>query len=96
MGLGLSGSQRLTSDGVVGTSGKPIRVYSLTTTCGTAGTVTLRNGAEVTDTAYFAHLGTANLSKTQNFEGGLRFPDGCYADLSTNVSGAVIEFVKEA
>ena len=95
-GLGSSGSQRLTADGVVGTSGKPTRVFTVINTSGTAGTVNLHNGTSNSDALLFALIGTANTSKVQNFEDGLLFPAGCYADLSANVSAAVIEFVKES
>jgi hypothetical protein len=90
-----SGSKRLTADGVVGTSGKPVRIYSVValSASGGAGTLVLRNGTTATDTIYVQQDGTA-ASKTDifNFAGGLTFPDGAFFDKDTNIDAVVINF----
>ena len=95
-GLGGSGSERKTADGAVGPSGTPIRVYSGTILSGaTAGKLILKNGTGIADDAYTYQIGVANGSVTVNFEGGLRFPDGCYYDHDSNASASIIEFSVE-
>lgn len=92
-----SGIQRLTADGVVGTSGKPIRVYEVTWLSGTtAGYVGLRNGTGTASDLQYYCDGTASKSKTESFNEGLLFPDGCYCDVDANVTWVVVTFVKEA
>jgi len=91
-----SGSTRLTANGVVGVSGKPVRVYSVTVMSGgTAGKSALYNGTAISGTPYIWAAGTANTSQTTNFEGGVLFPSGCYADIDTvgsNTSSLLVEF----
>lgn len=90
------GSIRLTVDGLVGTSGKPIRVFSIhLVSGGTASTTTFRNGTGTGDDAYFQLDGTASKGVTANFAGGLRFPAGCYMDTDANISYAVITYTEE-
>lgn len=89
----MSGSTYLTADGVVGTSGKPIRVLSATfLSDGTAGIFVLRNGAADTATVYVQHGGTISQTVTVNFGAGLTFPAGCFFDKGTNVVSAAIEY----
>ena len=90
------GSVALTADSAVGTSGNPIRVFSATWTSGaTAGILQLRNGTADTADSYTFLEGTAYLSKVQTWEGGLRFPKGCFYDHDSNIGRAVIEYVEE-
>ena len=89
------GSTRLTADGVVGQSGKPIRVYSavMLSAAGGAGELVLRNGTSASGTAYVTEAGTAaSKTKTYNFEGGLLFPDGCFFDIDTNTAAVVVNY----
>lgn len=91
------GSQRLTADGVVGVSGKPTRVYSLTWLSDTtAGYVALRNGTGTDGTIYFYDDGVASKTEIANWTQGLLFPSGCYCDVDANVTSAVVEFVVES
>lgn len=90
------GNVLLTADGVVGTSGNPIRVFSIHIISGsTAGVVNLRNGTLVTDTIYLKHTGVASDGVTYNFAGGVRFPDGCYYDEDANVTSSLIVYTEE-
>lgn len=89
------GSIRLTADGVVGTSGKPVMVHSVVmlSAAGGAGTLVLRNGAADTATAYVQEDGTAaSKTKTYNFIGGLHFPAGCFFDIDANVTAVVVNY----
>lgn len=89
-----TGSQRLTADGVVGVSGKPIRVISavMLSGAGGAGELVLRNGTSASDTAYVTEAGTA-ASKTKTYHfGALTFPAGCFFDIDTNTAAVVVEY----
>ena len=63
------GTQKLSADGVVGTSGKPIMLYSvhIASKAGGAGTVTLYDGTSTGDTAYSTHEGEADAGIEINF-----------------------------
>jgi len=90
------GSARYTADSAVGKSGAPTRVFSATwLSDGTARALVLRNGTSASGTIYVNIAGTANVTKVQNWEGGLYFPGGCFFDFTTSMTGAVIEFVNE-
>lgn len=86
-------STYLTADGVIGASGKRIRVFSATfLSGGTAGILVLRNGAADTGTVYVQAAGTISRTVTVNFEGGLTFPAGCFFDKDTNTASVVVEY----
>lgn len=89
-----SGSQRLTADGAVGPSGKPIRVFSATQLSGgTAGILVLRDGTSASGTVYVQKTApVVSNTDTVNFEGGLLFPNGCFFDKDINTDAVVVEF----
>lgn len=90
------GTIRLTADGLVGTSGKPIRVFSIhLASGGTLSTTTFRNGTSTAGTAWFQADGLANAGSTYNFAGGLSFPAGCYMDTDANISYCTITYTEE-
>jgi hypothetical protein len=92
-GADLSGSQRLTADGAVGVSGKPIRVFSATWLSGDpAGDLVLRNGTADSDSPYTTIAGAVDLTVTQNWEDGLLFPAGCFLDFDANLTSVVVQF----
>lgn len=89
------GSVRLTADGVVGPSGKPVRVHNaiILSGSGGAGELVLRSGTADTGAAYVTEAGTAaSKTKTYNFEGGLFFPSGCFFDKDANVDAVVVNY----
>jgi len=91
----MTGTVRLTADGVVGPSGKPIRVYNavMLSGAGGAGELVLRNGTSASDTTYVIEAGTAaSKTKTYLFDGGLVFPSGCFFDIDTNTAAVVVSF----
>ena len=90
------GSTRLTADGVVGTSGKKIRVYAIIVHSGaTAGVVQLRNGTTTGGTEYDEINGTINVSVRVSYPGGLLFPGGCFYDEDANVVYSTIIYEQE-
>ena len=89
------GTQLLTADGVVGTSGVPIWVYAIHILSGAGGgaVVSLRNGTTASDTIYVTETGTASTGKTVLFgNGGLLFPAGCFVDVDTNTTSVAVSF----
>ena len=98
MHYGISGSQRITNqtDVAVGTSGKPTRVFSLSVTSGgSAGITLLRNGTSASGTALYHMDGTISKCVTQNFEGGMLFPAGCFADVDANCASVTVCYASE-
>lgn len=92
----LIGTQVLTEDGAVGTSGKPIRVYWIHLVSGaTASTTTFKNGTTTSGTAYIQVDGLVSKGVTLNFAGGVLFPAGCFMDTDANISYCTVGFTKE-
>ena len=90
------GVTRLTEDGLVGSSGVPIRVFSIHLVSGaTASTTSFNNGTAVGDTAYAQVDGIASKGVTLSFAGGLRFPAGCYMNTDANISYCTIVYTEE-
>ena len=90
------GSVRITADGAIGTSGKPVRIYSISLISGgTASVLSLLDGTSAAGTQQVSLTGTASTGMIANFAGGLRFPSGCYADVDGNISSATIVFNQE-
>ena len=95
---GVGGSQLVTADLAVGTSGKPIRVLSIhILSGGTGGVVKLRLGTAVTDTIWVQETGTANTGATFTYgKYGFLFSSGCFCDIDANVTSCLVEYWKEA
>ena len=93
----LPGSQRITGDSVVGPTGRPIRLYcvSLVSSGGGASVLSLKNGSTSSGTEYVSVTGTTSTGSVVNFAGGLRFPDGLFADADTNTASATFVFDTE-
>lgn len=94
-----SGSQAFsTTDIVLGTSGKPTRVFAISfLSGGTAGVVILRNGTSTGGTAFVQENGVISAGKTVTYgTTGILFPAGCFIDTDNNVSSGVISFSQEA
>lgn len=88
------GSQRLTDDGVVGISGKPVRIHSVEMlNDSSVGELVLRNGAADSATIYVKKNGvTVSDTDTYNWDGGIYFPAGCFFDKDTNTVAVVINY----
>jgi hypothetical protein len=95
----LPGTQQYVGDNelAVGTSGKPIRVFSVELISGaTASTIQLFNGTTDTAANLYAQVdGIANQSVVINYAGGKRFPNGCFLDTDTNTAYATVVYTEE-
>lgn len=95
-----SGSQAIVSgtDAVVGTSGKPTRVFALNfLSDGTAGVVILRNGTSTGGTVYVTENGVVSSGKTVAYgPNGVNFPGGCFLDVDSHVTAGVVVYSQEA
>ncbi len=90
------GSQQRSSDGVIGTSGKKIRLYQIIVHSGASGgVVQLRNGTTTGGTEYDEVNGTASISVSASYAGGLFFPDGLFIDLDANTVYVTCIFEQE-
>lgn len=88
MGLAI-GSQRITADGVVGTSGADIRVFEVIVRSDGDGAsvVNLRNGTAVTDTIWdVIDVASASTTTRVVYAGGLLLKGGAYIDVDSNTS----------
>jgi len=94
----MSGSQLIVADGVVGTSGKPIRVYGIHVISGAGGgaVINLRSGTAVGGTIRITSTGTASQGVTFLYgnEGQL-FEAGCFCDIDTNTTSVLVSFQRE-
>lgn len=95
--MNLSGSQLITADGVLGVSGKPIRIFSahVISSGGGAAVVNLKNGTTSSGTEYIRLNGTTSLGTTFDFSQGVRFPGGCFVDVDGSTTSVLFEFVHE-
>lgn len=89
------GTQKVTADSVIGTSGKAIKVYGVhLVSGGTASTCTLKNGTSTSGAAYAQIDGTASVGVTISFNGGKYFPAGCFFDADANISYATVDYAE--
>lgn len=94
----MAGSSRLTAAGVLGVSGKPVRVFGFTMRSGTGGpgSVTLYNGTATTDPEKYKMTGNTDASSDKVFaREGKHFPSGCYVDIDSNVTYVDFDYVQE-
>ena len=95
----LPGTQQYVGDAdlAVGTSGKPIRVFSVECVSKAgAATVKLFNGTDNTAGNQYGQLdGVANQSVVVNYSGGKRFPNGCFIDTGANNNYMSVVFTEE-
>ena len=85
-----------TTDGVVGTSGKPIRVFDIILISGgTASQVIMRNGTTTGGTPYIQLDGTISKMTTFSSNNGILFKDGCFADVDANTAELIVSFWQE-
>lgn len=81
------GSQVVSSDIVLGTSGTPVAVYGVNIISdGTAGVVILRDGTAGSGDVRISLTGTASKGVYIDIPGGIVFPTGCYVDIDAHVT----------
>ena len=95
--MGISGAVSKTADSVIGTSGKPIRLFAVNMLSGaTAGQLVLRNGTVAGAAIWVREVGTANTGKTVTYgTHGILFDAGCFYDDDTNFTGVTFQFAEE-
>lgn len=89
-----SGSQLITADAVVGTSGQPVRIYTIhiISSGGGAAAVSLVNGTAA-GTASITETGTTSKGVTFNYGTyGVLFPLGCFVDVDSNTTSVMVSF----
>lgn len=94
----MAGSQRLTADGVVGTSGKAIRCfgYTMRSGAGGSGEIVLYDGTDTTGTEKWKGNGNVDGSADKVFGAkGKHFPAGLYCDMDANVTYIDFDYVQE-
>ena len=94
----MAGSQRLTADGVVGTSGKAIRLfgYTMRSGAGGPGIILLYNGTDGTGTEKWKGTGLMDGSADKIFGAkGKHFPAGLYCDIDGDVTYIDFDYVQE-
>jgi hypothetical protein len=94
----MAGSVRITAAGVVGVSGKPVRVFGFTTRSGAGGpgTCTLYDGTSTGGTEKYRFQGNTDASADKVFNTvGKFFPNGCYADFDADVTYVDFDYVQE-
>jgi hypothetical protein len=85
------------ADTVIGSSGKPIRLWAVNILSdSTAGQLVLRNGIVDTAAIYIREVGTASTGKTVVYgEEGILFPNGMFYDQDANILGLTVQFTEE-
>lgn len=94
----MAGSVRITAAGVVGVSGKSVRIFGFTMRSGAGGTgvVTLYNGTSTGGTEKYVLVGNQDASADKVFATeGKHFPGGCYANLDANVTYVDFDYLQE-
>ena len=99
----ISGASRATTDGAIGTSGSPIRVYAaaMNPTGTVAGAFVLRNGTSASADAWVTQSndagdGTAAGRVVFFGDQGILFSSGCFYDHGTSNSSVTIQYSVEA
>ena len=91
------GFQKITADGVIGVSGKPIRLFGYTQLSAATGSglVIFYNGSSASGTELFRRSGTANGTITVDFgASGMFFPAGLYLDIDADVTNVTANYVQ--
>ena len=92
-----SGSETLTADGVVGISGKPVRIFSIywVKEAG-AETMVVRSGTSASGDIIIEQVSTANDGNFLDLGGeGILFPSGAFYDEGTAITSATFTFRTE-
>lgn len=81
------GSQKRTTDGVIGTSAKKIRVYGLIVRAGGSDTVlNVYDGTSTGGVLMDIVNAAANTTTARMYAGGLYLGSGCFLDVDANIS----------
>lgn len=94
----MAGSIRVTAAGILGVSGKSLRIYGFTTRSGVGGpgTVTIYDGTTVSGTEKYRFNGNTDASADKVFsQPGKFFPNGCYVDVDQDVIYVDFDYLQE-
>jgi len=94
----MAGSSRLTAAGVLGVSGKSLRVYGFTVRSGAGGpgTVTLYAGTSTGGVEKYRFQGNTDASADKVFATeGKHFQTGCYVDFDADVTYVDFDYLQE-
>ncbi len=95
MGLPI-GTQKVIADGVVGVSGKPVRVFGFIVSADSSGAVVaVYDGTSTGGTLYDSLVGAASVCTRIAYPGGLFFPDGCYLDIDAHTTYVTVIYQQE-
>lgn len=89
------GYQRRTTDGVIGISGQPVRVYGVQVqSTAIAGRAIFYNGTDATGDRLFDADGEPNATKnaTDVSPEGAYFPGGCFVDIDANTTAVIVRY----
>ena len=90
------GSQKITADGVIGGSGKVIRVFGFIVSADSSGAVvTVYNGTGTGGIVMDSLVGAASVSTRISYPGGLFLPAGCYLDIDAHTTYVVAIYEQE-
>ncbi len=90
------GSQKRTTDGVIGVSGAKIRIYGFLVTADSSGTVVaVYDGTSTGGVLMDSLVGTASVVTRISYPGGLYFGSGCYIDVDTHTTSVVAIYEQE-
>lgn len=90
------GNQLVTANGVIGTSGNPIRVFHIHILSGaSAGVVQLRNGTSDTDPIYIQETGISSTGADFPYNAGILFQNGCFLDEDTAPTSTLVVYTEE-
>ena len=93
----LPGTTRLTTPGaVLANPGNVVRIFCVNLKSGaTAGNVILYNGTSSSGDEWIKLEGVVSSTTMVEFKHGLRFDKGCYVDVDSNSTYALITWTKE-
>ena len=94
---GFSGSVNVTADSIIGTSGRPIRLWAVNMLSdATAGELVLRNGTTSSGSIWVREQGVANTGNSVSYgEHGILFPNGMFYDDDSNFTSVTIQYSEE-
>ena len=96
--MNLIGTASARTDGVLGNSGRRLRVWDLGIlwNAATTASVNLCNGTDNTGTILMSDVGSVNGTQWSSLSGGVLFDKGCYIDFTSAASqNIVINYAEE-
>lgn len=94
---GFGGGKRITASGIVGISGKPVRIFGYTqrSSANGAGVVQLFDGTDGSGNERWKGTGNTDDGALVNFPSqGKFFPTGCYCQIDGNVTYVELDYVQ--